>query len=106
VGWAAAGDRADTVPHTPAVYGWWTAERISAADGWRDVLRLVGQFGQLPMLQMLAPPPSQWGRTQPVRPPTGTVEPKALAKIRGLLAKAESTDYPDEADALTAKAQT
>ena len=89
----------------PAVHRWWAAEGLSAADGWRDVLRLVGQLGQLPTLQALGAPPSQWGRTRVVRPAAGSVEPKALAKIRGLLAKAESTDYPDEAEALTAKAQ-
>ncbi|MGI5339711.1 DUF2786 domain-containing protein [Streptomyces sp. CA-181903] len=33
------------------------------------------------------------------------VEPKTLARIRALLAKAESTDFPDEAEAFSAKAQ-
>lgn len=33
------------------------------------------------------------------------LDPKLLAKVRGLLAKAESTTFPEEADALTAKAQ-
>jgi len=96
---------ADTSSRLPAVHGWWVAERISAVDGWRDVLRLVGQLAQLPKLQMLGAAPSQWRRTQHVRAAAGTVEPKALAKIRGLLAKAESTDFPEEAEALTAKAQ-
>jgi hypothetical protein len=33
------------------------------------------------------------------------LDEKVLARVRGLLAKAESTEFPDEADALTAKAQ-
>ncbi|MFF7728263.1 DUF2786 domain-containing protein [Streptomyces sp. NPDC008001] len=33
------------------------------------------------------------------------VEPRVLGRIRGLLAKAESTDFPEEAEALSAKAQ-
>ncbi|MFI9006667.1 DUF2786 domain-containing protein [Actinosynnema sp. NPDC053489] len=33
------------------------------------------------------------------------VDPKVLNRVRGLLAKAESTAFPDEAEALTAKAQ-
>ena len=32
------------------------------------------------------------------------VDPKVLGRVRALLAKAESTDFPDEAEALTAKA--
>jgi hypothetical protein len=33
------------------------------------------------------------------------IDPKVVARIRGLLAKAESTTFPDEAEALSAKAQ-
>jgi hypothetical protein len=32
-------------------------------------------------------------------------DPKVLARVRGLLAKAESTEFPEEAEALSAKAQ-
>jgi hypothetical protein len=38
-------------------------------------------------------------------PGAGAPEHPKLAKVRGLLAKAESTDFEDEAEALTAKAQ-
>jgi hypothetical protein len=42
----------------------------------------------------------------PARPAPGPrLEPKLLARVRALLAKAESTTFPEEADALTAKAQ-
>ncbi|GAB2935681.1 DUF2786 domain-containing protein [Rhodococcus aerolatus] len=93
------------------VAGWWSREGLSAEDGWRDCLRLLGQLTVLPRLEALGPAPSQWGAHR--RPPLtdaaaasgAAPEPKVLARIRGLLAKAESTDFPDEADALTAKAQ-
>ncbi|MCP3800754.1 DUF2786 domain-containing protein [Allokutzneria sp. A3M-2-11 16] len=55
------------------------------------------------------------GTTTPILPSPGNaqdspdrragVDEKVLARVRGLLAKAESTDYPDEAEALSAKAQ-
>jgi hypothetical protein len=61
----------------------------------------------LPVFTLLTTPPSQW---PPLRAsPDGTVpaapDPRMLDRIRGLLTKAESTDFPDEAEALTAKAQ-
>ena len=89
----------------PAVHAWWRKEGLTTVDGWRDALRLLGQLLQLPPLQVLVPPPAEWGRSRQEGAAVGAVEPKALAKIRALLAKAESTDYPEEAEALTAKAQ-
>ena len=96
---------ADSRDGAPAVNGWCAEELLSASEGWRDALRLLGQLGVLPALEVLSPPPSQWGVSQRTRDAAGAVEPKTLAKIRGLLAKAESTDFPEEAEALTAKAQ-
>ncbi|MBI2704175.1 MAG: DUF2786 domain-containing protein [Actinobacteria bacterium] len=37
--------------------------------------------------------------------PADHLDPKILTKVRALLAKAESTNFPDEAESLTAKAQ-
>ena len=39
------------------------------------------------------------------RPGRGGVDPRILHRVRSLLAKAESTTFPEEAEALTAKAQ-
>ncbi|MGH4024613.1 MAG: DUF2786 domain-containing protein [Pseudonocardiaceae bacterium] len=55
----------------------------------------------LPKLPTIVPPPG--GAPQPGT--HGGVDQKVLAKVRGLLAKAESTTFPDEAEALSAKAQ-
>jgi hypothetical protein len=88
------------------VAGWWRAEGIAAAAGWRDVLRVVGLLRGLPRLEQLLPPPSGWtGAALADSSWEEVVDSRALSRIRGLLAKAESTDFEAEAEALTAKAQ-
>ncbi|MEV7021305.1 DUF2786 domain-containing protein [Kitasatospora sp. NPDC093558] len=66
-------------------------------------LELIRTWGRLPPIAPVGPVPGQ----APVRGAAGPVpgEPRMLARIRALLAKAESTEFPDEAEALTAKAQ-
>ena len=68
---------------------------------------LLGLLVHLPVLPHLVPPPSQWGRVGRSSPPRAAsgVDGRVLAKVRALLAKAESTEFEEEADALTAKAQ-
>ena len=51
----------------------------------------------------MPPPGESRHRQEPA--PVGEAEQKALARVRALLAKAESTEFPDEAEALSAKAQ-
>lgn len=61
----------------------------------------------LPRLPAECLPPSRWPRSRS-RVDTSwaaTVEPKALGRIRGLLAKAERTEFAEEAETFTAKAQ-
>ena len=88
------------------VAGWWRAEGIAAAAGWRDVLRVLGLLRGLPRLEQLLPPPSGWtAATLADSSWDDVVDSRALSRIRGLLAKAESTDFEAEAEALTAKAQ-
>ncbi|SEM39925.1 DUF2786 domain-containing protein [Rhodococcus maanshanensis] len=55
----------------------------------------------------LCPPPSAWPRqrSEPETQPSRPADLKVLNKIRGLLAKAESTEFTEEAETLTAKAQ-
>ncbi|MFE0172432.1 DUF2786 domain-containing protein [Streptomyces sp. NPDC059002] len=62
-------------------------------------LQLYRLLLRLPPLEPVGPPP---GETLPA-PTEG--EPRALTRIRALLAKAEATGFPEEAEALTAKAQ-
>ncbi|MET9350340.1 DUF2786 domain-containing protein [Streptomyces termitum] len=74
----------------------WTADRFSYATA---VLELYRLLVRLPRLDAVGPVPGD------VLPPAAAGEPRTLTRIRALLAKAERTDYPDEAEALTAKAQ-
>jgi hypothetical protein len=94
-------------PGDPAVVAaWHRAEGRPAEESWRAVLLLAGVLRCLPPIDHLVPPPSRWGAG--ARRPTVASAPddaRVLRRIRALLAKAESTEYPDEAEALTAKAQ-
>ncbi|MCL2536058.1 MAG: DUF2786 domain-containing protein, partial [Nocardiaceae bacterium] len=63
---------------------------------------------ELPRVTELCAPPSTWPRIRIESAPADTDEtadPKVLNKIRGLLAKAEATEFVEEAETFTAKAQ-
>ncbi len=65
------------------------------------LLELYRLLLRLPALEPVGPVPGAPAHL----PPPSTHEPRMLTRIRALLAKAEATDYPEEAEALTAKAQ-
>ncbi|PRH78323.1 aromatic acid decarboxylase [Streptomyces solincola] len=77
--------------------GEWRADRFSYATA---VLELYGLLVRLPALEPAGPVPGA-----PLTAPAAPGEPRMLVRIRALLAKAEATGYPEEAEALTAKAQ-
>jgi hypothetical protein len=91
----------------PAVVAAWHRDkRLSPTPAWRIVLQLAGMLRSSARIDVLVPPPSQWGAARPRfagEPAAG--DDRVLRRIRGLLAKAESTEFPDEAEALTSKAQ-
>ncbi|MFB7274022.1 DUF2786 domain-containing protein [Streptomyces sp. NPDC056244] len=64
------------------------------------VLELYVLLIRLPAVEPVGPVPGT-----PVHLPPTDGEPRMLTRIRALLAKAEATGYPQEAEALTAKAQ-
>ena len=70
-------------------------------DGLSACLGVIGLVQTLPVLPSTLPLPGR-GTAGPAGP---EVESKVLARIRALLAKAESTEFPEEAEALSAKAQ-
>ncbi|MFF3326613.1 DUF2786 domain-containing protein [Streptomyces sp. NPDC002889] len=73
------------------------ADRFSYATA---VLELYRLLLRLPRIEPVDPPPG----AAPLSIPSPH-EPRMLSRIRALLAKAEATGYPEEAEALTAKAQ-
>lgn len=82
------------------------AQNVAWATAWAEALGLLETLTALPPLPLLMPPPSQWDRVARPPRPTGSPErDRVLARIRALLAKAEVTNYPAEAEAFTAKAQ-
>jgi hypothetical protein len=94
-------------PGEPAVvHAWHRSEGRTPAEAWRIVLQLVGVLRTAARLEILLPPPSRWGpRRSRDAAESAPADDRALRRIRGLLAKAESTEFPEEAEALTAKAQ-
>jgi hypothetical protein len=102
----------------PAKGSWWgsDAEYLSAryALG-RDAefivtvanaLETLHLFQHLPALERLLPLPGTARPTAATRAATaGTADERMLGRIRALLAKAESTEFAEEAEALSARAQ-
>ena len=86
----------------------WLARWLTAAGDGVDLSAaqaLLDELLALPALPTLIPPPgsTDCGSVDLLDPDS---EPSpVLAKVRALLAKAESTDYPAEAEAFTVKAQ-
>ncbi len=89
------------------VVAWHRAERRTPAEAWRIALHLLGMLRSTARIELLVPPPSRWGaaRRRVAAPGSLAGEERALRVIRGLLAKAEATDFAEEAETLTAKAQ-
>jgi hypothetical protein len=87
------------------VAAWHRTEGRPAAETWRAVLHVATVLCTLPRIDHLVPPPSLWATSsrEQLAPTAG--DARLLHRIRSLLAKAESTEFPEEAEALTAKAQ-
>ncbi|WP_199442469.1 DUF2786 domain-containing protein [Umezawaea beigongshangensis] len=80
----------------------WAARHIELRrDALAVVVDVLGLFTTLPPLPVIVARP---GTAHAVAEHAG-VDRKVLKRVRGLLAKAESTQFPDEAEALSAKAQ-
>lgn len=74
-------------------------DRFSLATGVLEVLRVLVR---LPSVEPVGPLP---GDPAGELEAAGHIEPRMLGRIRALLAKAEATTFPEEAEALSAKAQ-
>ncbi len=85
---------------------WLERERIDPVEGLQVVTELLAHLWHLQRIPTLIDPPDQWGRPGArARQAPDHIDHKILTRVRALLTKAESTTFPDEADALTTKAQ-
>lgn len=80
---------------------WAARERLDRVTALREVVEVLAVLESLPPVAVLRPPPGAVAGTAP-RGPGGS---RMLDRVRALLAKAESTSFPAEAEALTGKAQ-
>lgn len=86
---------------------WRSREGLGRAEGYLATASVLAVLSGLPALDVLIPPPGAPDGSETIGVPLGTggtQDPK-LARVRKLLSKAESTDFEEEAAALTAKAQ-
>ncbi|MEV2222108.1 DUF2786 domain-containing protein [Nocardia vinacea] len=85
--------------------GQWAAKQLlTAAEAVTTVVEALAMLIRLPKLELIRPLPGT-AQPQAAAHHHHTVDAKVLSRVRGLLAKAESTSYPEEAEALSAKAQ-
>jgi hypothetical protein len=69
------------------------------------VVETLHEFRHFPVLEVLLPLPGTARQATSAAVPAADVDDRLLARIRALLAKAESTEYTEEAEALSARAQ-
>jgi hypothetical protein len=86
----------------PQMWRWAAANALDRRGGLTVVLGVLKFLGRLPALEPLLALPGAYRHTSTV---ASGVDEKALSRVRALLAKAEATHFPDEAEALSAKAQ-
>jgi hypothetical protein len=106
--WLAQLDQIDGRPwwdrRRPQLGQWAARHGLACYDALTMVIELLGVCDALPRIEEVLPPPGAAPRVGSV----GTIDEaqeRILAKVRALLAKAESTDFDGEAEALSAKAQ-
>ena len=89
------------------VRAWRNRSDLERRAGLHAVLQALSLLCRLPVFERLLPLPGESRHLAgpAAGPEIGEVDQKALAKVRALLAKAESTQYPEEAELLSAKAQ-
>lgn len=86
----------------PQMWEWADTNAVDHQAALTVVLKVLRLLGTLPILEPLLPLP---GAHQHSAVAVNPADAKALSRVRGLLAKAEATKFPEEAEALSAKAQ-
>lgn len=91
-------------PAEPALRQWMTRHGIDPTATINAVVELIHMLKTLGPLPFLVPPPGGNHPGETPAPGAPGMDEKILGKVRALLAKAESTTFDDEAEALSAKA--
>lgn len=78
---------------------------LNDGAGRQLAIELAMMLERLPVIAEVLPPPGSTATSRGDGDAPSGVPSAVLSKIRALLAKAESTEFPDEAEALSAKAQ-
>ncbi len=99
--------RPDRAPSGPATQVWSDRHALYPTDLLGTVLTVLRPLDRIHALPVIVPAPGTDAARRAVRDEASTagIDPKVLARVRALLAKAESTAFPEEAEALSAKAQ-
>jgi hypothetical protein len=86
---------------------WGARERIDRAAVVTCLLQTLFALAVVPEMSRLCPLPGSARRGTPAAERTSSppVDQRMLDRVRALLAKAESTEFPEEAEALTSRAQ-
>lgn len=98
----AIGARSWWEPGRPHLDQWVERHEVDPVTAVATAVELAAALSALPRLPQILPPP---GAARADTPRTSRVDPRVLGRVRGLLAKAESTSFAAEAEALSAKAQ-
>jgi hypothetical protein len=77
---------------------------VSRLDAIRHAVDVLYFLRTLPQLPLLCPPPGE-ARRGALANARSDADRRTLERVRALLAKAEATDFPEEAETYTAKAQ-
>ncbi len=91
---------ANTQP--PQMWRWAASNVAEHREALTVVVKLLNLLGRLPVLEVILPLPGGHRHTAAT---VSDADGKVLGRVRALLAKAEATEFPDEAEALSAKAQ-
>jgi hypothetical protein len=91
-------------PTRPHLSQWAQRHQLTRYQALWSVIELIALFMTMGTLPVIVQPPGRTPAAQ-ARRTDATVDERILGKVRALLAKAESTQYPEEAEALSAKAQ-
>lgn len=84
---------------------WGQRQKLDRTEAIREAIRALSVLVALPEIGFVAPPPGTAKATSARRASGAAIDERVLGRVRGLLAKAESTEFPEEAEALSAKAQ-